>query len=270
MSSFIIGDLHGCYTELRRLLELVNFNENEDTLICVGDLVNRGPDSLGVLRYLMRLPRCHIVLGNHDLHLLALHHKIIQRSPSHRLRAVIETADIKTIVDWLIQQPLALRFDENKIAVHAGIPPQWSPTEALYLSYEVQISLQKNPTLFLKHMYGNNPTKWCHNAPHWDRLRYITNALTRMRLCHGNGELVFNSDERAHSHLAKPWFDYYSYSDTVFFGHWAALNGKSTNPKCIALDTGCVWGNMLTAYHLETERFYNTHGLSETCNNHET
>lgn len=264
MSTYLIGDVHGCYDELRALLEQVDFNPEQDTLWLTGDLVARGPGSLEVLRYVKSLGESvRLVLGNHDLHLLAVYAGISRNKPKDRLNTLLEAEDADELINWLRRQPL-LQVDEEKKLVmgHAGITPQWDLATAKMCAREVEavISSDSYP-LFLDSMYGDMPNNWSDDLTGLARLRFSTNALTRMRYCFPNGQLDMickDAPESATPPL-KPWFtlsgpvarDY-----TIIFGHWASLEGKGTPEGIIGLDTGCCWGGTLTLLHWEEQRYY--------------
>lgn len=255
MSTYAIGDVQGCFDQLMELLDKLQFSPKQDTLWFVGDLVNRGPKSLEVLRYINNLPNKVVVLGNHDLHLLAL----VNGHPfkNHTVHDILSAPDCKELADWLRQQPL-MHYDKNLnyAMVHAGIYPLWDLQTAKKLSEEVESVLQSDdyPEL-IDNMYGNAPEKWNDNLTGWDRLRFIINAFTRMRFCTEDGKLDLETKGDLTS--AKPgfipWFSVpnrAAKNERILFGHWAALNGKADEVNVFALDTGCVWGNMLTAKKL--------------------
>lgn len=259
MSTYIIGDVQGCYEPLLQLLERIHFNSIEDRLGFVGDLVNRGPHSLEVLRFIKNLHQPMIVLGNHDLFLLILGYGLIpeDRYP-HTLHEILHAPDKDELLDWLRFQAL-LHYDpmEQYVLVHAGIPPQWSVQQSVEHAAEVEEVLKGSKySVFLKNLFGNTPHSWNNNLRGMDRLRYITNAFTRMRLTNRNGELYLD-----HTVSVKtpadflPWFECRE-KDTmdIIFGHWAALNGKCDIPHYHALDTGCAWGNSLTALRIEDKQ----------------
>ncbi len=265
MSTYIIGDVQGCYVELQQLLTLIGFNPQQDRLGFIGDLVNRGPDSLLVLRFVKKLANAWVVLGNHDLHLLALGYKVVSYRGSHTLDQVLNAPDKNELLEWLRHLPL-MRYDAqfDAILVHAGVPPQWTLAEAQLCANQVAEQLSGSNFLeCLRHLYGMQPLKWQNNLSGWDRIRYIVNAFTRMRFCTQEGTLdLTNKTIRSVDpiHL-RPWFEWYHRSHRVLFGHWAALEGKTSNPLCEALDTGCVWGRSLTAYRLEDHRRFSVAAL---------
>ncbi len=259
MSHYVIGDIQGCYDELQSLLSLIAFNESKDRLWITGDLVNRGPKSLEVLRFFENLSEQHqIVLGNHDLHLLAVAYGVAQSKPGDTLDAILNAPDRARLLDWLRYRPL-LAYDQelNCVMTHAGIPPLWDVAQARRLALEVEASLRSSaPGAFFEHMYGNQPDQWRDDLVGFERLRCITNFFTRMRFCHADGRLDLRyKGEIAHKPAdLYPWFDLPNrmlVKEKILFGHWAALNGKTDLPDVIALDTGCVWGNQLTAMRLE-------------------
>ena len=251
MATYAVGDLQGCLQPLKCLLERVNFNPAVDRLWLVGDLVNRGPESLETLRFLYSIRQSLVcVLGNHDLHLLAAWHNVERLKKSDTLREIIEAPDADQLFDWLRQQKL-LHYDEARgIAMaHAGIPPQWTLGQALGLAAEVEEVLRDDGRLklYLDGMYGNEPNKWSKNLTGVERLRVITNYFTRMRFCTAEGKLDLKSKEGLGTAPKgyKPWFahkDRRSRHVKIIFGHWAALEGRADAPGVIALDTGCVWG----------------------------
>ena len=261
MATYIIGDVQGCYHELQRLLEKINFDPASDRLGFVGDLVNRGPHSLEVIRLVKSLRDPIVVLGNHDLYLLALGFECVQYHGKHSLDATLQAPDKEDLLHWLRKQPL-IYFDkkQNYLVVHAGIPPQWSVATALERAQEVEYILRGNNfKQLLENMLGIKPEKWEEDLIGWNRLRYIINAFTRMRFCDQQGELDLFSKETAtpKPELYKPWFELMNPEGVdILFGHWAALEGKAHRPHIYALDTGCVWGNALTALRIEDKRYF--------------
>jgi len=263
MSTYLIGDVHGCYDELRALLQQVDFNPEQDTLWLTGDLVARGPGSLEVLRYVKSLgDAVRLVLGNHDLHLLAVYAGISRNKPKDRLTPLLEADDADELINWLRRQPL-LQVDEEKKLVmgHAGITPQWDIDTAKKCAREVEAVLASDSyPLFLDAMYGDMPNNWSEELTGLARLRFSTNALTRMRYCFPNGQLDMICKDAPESALPplKPWFNIagpVARDYTIVFGHWASLEGKGTPEGIIGLDTGCCWGGTLTLLHWETQRY---------------
>ena len=256
MALYCIGDIQGCDSALQRLLDHIDFSPSRDTVYLLGDLVNRGPDSLAVLRRCSAAGdtlRC--LLGNHDLHLLATAHGV--RKPSRRdtLDGVLQAPDCKALLDWLRQQPLARRHtlaNESLLMVHAGVLPAWSLEDALALAEEVHTVL-RGPDLpaFLQQMYGNTPDRWSDALTGTDRLRVVVNALTRLRFCTPEGVMDFDSAESADAAPAGllPWFEVpgrRTQNTVVAFGHWSTL-GWLNRSHVLGLDTGCVWGGCLSA-----------------------
>lgn len=256
MSTYALGDIQGCYDPLQQLLKRIDFNQ-DDSLWIAGDLVNRGPKSLETLRFLKSLgDRARIVLGNHDLHLLAIHYGKTHLRRSDTLQPILDAPDRDELMDWLRQQPLLIA-DENLgyAMAHAGIPPDWSLKNARKRSAEVEAILQSDSAAdYFEHMYGNQPDRWDSDLTGWDRLRVITNYLTRMRFCDKQGTLELKTkgslETQPKGYL--PWFMHpRKVSLPILFGHWAALEGYAEDDNVFALDTGCVWGNQLTALRLE-------------------
>ena len=255
MAVYLIGDVQGCDEALGRLLHTVDFSASRDTLYLLGDLVNRGPDSVAVLRRLMALEgSAHCVLGNHDLHALAVAAGVRPASRMDTLQALLQADDRETLLGWLRQQALALQ-DHGVLMVHAGVLPQWSAADTLAHASELQAVLRSPDGIdFLRQMYGNTPARWDERLQGMDRLRVIVNALTRLRFCAADGTMEFDSKEGSAGAPAghMPWFDVpgrCTASDVVAFGHWSTL-GWLDRPDVIALDTGCVWGGCLSALQL--------------------
>lgn len=263
MSHYAIGDLQGCHKALEALLSKINYDTSEDTIWFTGDLVNRGPDSLNTLRLVSQLPRVISVLGNHDLHLLALVLASRVYPTKHNLDEILNAPDRYTLIDWLRNRPLLHHDAKLKYTMtHAGIHPQWSLNEAQIHADEVCKILQSDQAgHFLEHMYGNEPDIWSPSLQGWDRLRYIVNVFTRMRFCSPSGKLILDVKGPPNSQSPDliPWFELPNKrdpQDRLIFGHWAALMGKTNQPNLFALDTGCVWGNQLTALRLEDQRLF--------------
>jgi bis(5'-nucleosyl)-tetraphosphatase (symmetrical) len=261
MSTYAIGDIQGCYDELRRLLDDIAFDPANDTLWMVGDLVNRGPKSLDVLRFVRGLgERAVTVLGNHDLHLLVVAAGVRRQHKGDTLDEILAAPDRDELLEWLRTRKLAHASGEYAL-VHAGLLPQWSIARALELAREVEAVLQ-GPDYggFLAHMYGNWPSAWSDDLTGYDRLRVIVNAMTRLRLCDARGEMEFSHKGAPEDVPAgyMPWFDVpdrASAGSTIVCGHWAAL-GLVMRPDLLSIDTGCVWGRSLSALRLEDRRVY--------------
>lgn len=255
MAIYMIGDVQGCDTALQRLLAQMDFSPSRDTAYLLGDLVNRGPDSLGVLRRAMAHEgalRC--LLGNHDLHLLAITQGVRAPHRGDTLQEVLAAPDLPRMVDWLRRQPLALA-EHGWLMVHAGVLPPWSTADALALAAEVQEVLGgADWGLFMREMYGNQPDHWDNTLQGVERLRVVVNALTRLRLCDAQGRMDFETKDSAAAAPPgfMPWFAVpgrRSEGSPVAFGHWSTL-GLAQTPDVLALDTGCVWGGCLSAARL--------------------
>ena len=272
MATYAVGDIQGCYQSLQRLLEQVNFDPAADRLWAVGDLVNRGPESLNVLRFLKSLgSQFSAVLGNHDLHLLALSEGIKNPAKAPTLQQVLEAPDCAELLGWLKQWPLVHFETVNQcdyLMVHAGIPQKWSIEQVLQRAEEVATVLRgENRVRFLREMYGDFPDQWYSGIEGYDRLRLITNSLTRMRFTNAEGvlELTTKTGPETAPSGYQPWFSYPRQPDEythILFGHWAALDGNtggaSMNSRIHALDTGCVWGKTLTMMRLEDRQLFST------------
>lgn len=242
------------------LLEKINFDPTEDRLIAAGDLVNRGPKSLETIRYCKDLGSAFkMVLGNHDLHLLAIAHGVREPTPKDTIGDILTAPDASDLIDWLQQQPLMLCIDKFTI-VHAGIPPQWTLDQALTLASEVNTVLKSsNAARYFQHMYGNQPAIWSDNLQGPERLRVITNCLTRMRFCAEDGTLDLDTNHAFDApHPFYPWFSLHNRKtteDKLVFGHWASLKGRDCGDNLFALDTGCVWGGPLRILNLDTHSY---------------
>jgi bis(5'-nucleosyl)-tetraphosphatase (symmetrical) len=261
MSTYAIGDIQGCFSAVQRLLEEIAFDPAHDRLWLVGDLVNRGPDSLAVLRWAKGLGESAVVvLGNHDLHLLAVAHGFVKPHKKDTIAQVLEASDRDELLDWLRHQRLFYREGEFAL-VHAGLLPQWTVKKAAKLAAEVEDELRgKRYLRFFERMYGNEPHAWSNGLHGMDRLRTITNAMTRLRFCTPRGEMEFS--HKGPPQIAPegcvPWYaveDRASRDATVIFGHWSAL-GLAVQPNLLALDTGCLWGGCLTAVRLEDRQVF--------------
>ena len=256
MSRFAIGDVQGCYEELRELLARVRFSGDRDQLWFVGDLVNRGPRSLEVLRFVRALgENAETVLGNHDLHLLAVAAGRRRMRRSDTLEEVLEAKDRERLIEWLTERPLA-QLAGGDLIVHAGIVPQWTLEATLAHAREVESELRTGRAELFEHMYGDQPDRWSEDLAGMDRLRFIINVLTRMRLCTREGQinLALKGKPPAESSAWRPWFeaeDRLTGGIRVVFGHWSAL-GLVLRANLAGLDTGCVWGGALTALDLDS------------------
>lgn len=258
MAIYAIGDIQGCYDPLQRLLELLRPDPARDELWFVGDLINRGPQSLATLRLVRSLKQqATVVLGNHDLHLVALAAGNRSRAADRELKDVLEAPDGAELVDWLRQRPLAhYRPELNTLMVHAGVPPQWDPLLTVKLAREVEQVLRgKGGPDFLRELYGDRPDAWSPGLTGHDRLRFIVNSLTRMRYCRPDGSLDLKETGPPGSQAPglRPWFDLPGRQTAmvrVVFGHWASL-GLYQRENLLGIDTGCVWGRRLTAVRLD-------------------
>jgi len=256
MTRYAVGDLQGCYDELRAVLDQVRFDPAQDELWVVGDLVNRGPKSLQTLRYIHSLgSAAKVVLGNHDLHLLAVASGAHKHKRKDSFDDVLAAPDRDELLAWLQHCPLLVQEPSlNLVMAHAGIPPIWSVEQAAAYAREVESVLQSPLAKgFFAAMYGNEPDNWHPDLEGLERLRVITNYFTRMRFIADDGTLDFGNKfepESAPPGFA-PWYTYPRADQTkVVFGHWAALMGLLDDPQFIGLDTGCVWGNHLTLLNL--------------------
>lgn len=255
MSRYAIGDIQGCCTELRTLLTRIDFSADRDRLWLVGDLVNRGPQSLEALRLVRALgDNAVVVLGNHDLHLLAVACGCQNARRSDTLNEILRAPDRDALLEWLATRQLA-HFEAGDLLVHAGVVPQWSVETTLGLAREVEAALRSDPRRLFEHMYGDEPDHWSADLQGTDRLRFAINVLTRMRVCTSEGRinLRLKGKPPAPGSPWLPWFDIDSRrtrATRVVFGHWSAL-GLIVRDDVIGLDSGCVWGGALTAVDLE-------------------
>ncbi|MGQ8820326.1 bis(5'nucleosyl)-tetraphosphatase ApaH [Bibersteinia trehalosi] len=263
MATYIIGDLHGCFDEFQAILAQAKFNPEEDELWLTGDLVARGDKSLECLRFVKSLGKqATVVLGNHDLHLLATLEGIKRVKPKDKVDPIFHAPDRADLQNWLRNQPLvALHPIHQFVLVHAGISPEWDLDTALNCAKEVEHVLQSNdyPAL-LQQMYSNSPDRWSPELTGIERLRYTINVCTRMRFCYADKRLDFECKlpvEQAPQEL-KAWFelDNPKFHHPIIFGHWASLIGYTTPKHIYALDTGCVWGNYLTMIRWEDKQIF--------------
>ena len=258
MTRYAIGDLQGCVEELRALLARLKFSPDRDRLWFVGDLVNRGPDSLATLRLVRALgDNALVVLGNHDLHLLAVACGVQRRRRSDTLDEVLAAPDRDTLIEWLLTRPLA-HAEGQDLMVHAGVVPQWTAARTVALADEVSRALRRDPRALFEQMYGDEPERWDERLAGPERLRFIINVLTRLRLCTADGrvDLSLKGPPPPPPSALRPWFEHPQRATRdvrVVFGHWSAL-GLVRRPDVLGLDTGCVWGGRLTAADLDTDR----------------
>ena len=268
MATYAIGDLQGCFDPLTRLLDYIGFSPDKDRLWFVGDLVNRGPQSLEVLRFVKDLgPAAVTVLGNHDLYLIVRAANHVKPSHDDTIGPVLAASDCEELIAWLRSKPLlhTQTINENTwVMVHAGLLPSWDIAKAQALSDEVSAALTAPKYVdFLANMWGSEPDAWRDDLAGWERLRVIVNAMTRMRFIRPDGSMVFRvpgaeaPPERGPAGCI-PWFDARgrkSANHTILFGHWAAL-GFRFSEKLLALDSGCLWGGRLTAVRLDDRRVF--------------
>ena len=258
MTTYAIGDIQGCYHAFQALLNRIEFNPDSDMLWLVGDLINRGRGSLEVLRWCYaHQNNLKVVLGNHDLHALVVANGFVSAHKGDTLDALLAADDKDELLNWLRHQHLVYQAD-GYLMVHAGLLPQWTAEQAVAYAAEVEVALQGDDYLnFLANMYGNLPNAWDDTLTGINRLRVITNAMTRLRVCNRNGEMdfAFKGELADIPNGFIPWFDMPNRAtkDTqVIFGHWSAL-GLHQRDNVYALDTGCLWGGKLTAMNLQTK-----------------
>lgn len=261
MATYVVGDVQGCFEPLQQLLDSFRFDSKRDRLWLVGDLVNRGPDSLKTLRFIRALGEDVVsVLGNHDLHLISVAAGCAKLRVDDTLDEVLQAPDRDELIDWLRHRPMMHRQDEHAM-VHAGLLPDWSVDTALALAQELEHALRApDYRQLLSNMYGNQPERWDAQLTGFARLRVIVNAMTRMRVCSVDGrmDLRFKGEAQDTPAGMLPWFDVpgrASRDTPVIFGHWSAL-GLLLRPDAIGLDTGCVWGGRLSALRLQDRRLF--------------
>ena len=272
MANYAIGDIQGCFKELEGLLEKINFDPIIDRLWIVGDLINRGPDSLHTIEFIYKIREsCNVVLGNHDMHFLAITEGLRKPFKKDTLDELLESKSLNLYKKWLRGQNLLYYEDiqcqkgnKTYLMTHAGIPPHWSWQEAIEAANEIQEAL-KDETLYkeyLANIYGNFPNKSDQNLSRLERMRLNTNYLTRMRFCKIDGQLELDTKGISSNEPKgfKAWFKHPLKIERenlhLIFGHWAALGGKTDREKITAIDTGCVWGNKLSAYRLEDSKVF--------------
>jgi bis(5'-nucleosyl)-tetraphosphatase (symmetrical) len=261
MASYVIGDIQGCFHSFQRLLQKIQFDPKQDRLWLVGDIINRGSGSLEMLRWVYdHQDALVMVLGNHDLHTIAVAEGFVPLHKSDTLQPLLAAPDALQLLTWLRHQPLIYQW-QGMLMVHAGLLPQWDVDEAVALAAEVEATLRSNQYRdFLAQMYGNQPAQWHASLQGIDRLRLITNAMTRLRTCTPEGEMNFKFSGQLEDipDGLMPWFDVptrRSRDTTIVVGHWSAL-GLQLRPNLYALDTGCLWGGQLTAMRLEDRAIF--------------
>ncbi|MEC4727269.1 symmetrical bis(5'-nucleosyl)-tetraphosphatase [Shewanella sp. D64] len=274
MANYFVGDIQGCFDELIQLLSKVDFNPSRDQLWAVGDLVARGAGSLPTLRYFKQLDgSANVSLGNHDLHLMAVHAKIKRVNPKDKLEALLAAPDITSLIGWLRHQPLHQELPEHKIIMsHAGVPPQWDLSTLRaesQLVTQALLSTNYEKSLIQK-MYTSGSNLWHLGMDDLERKIYCINALTRMRFLHSDGRLDFEcklSPAECKDPDLTPWFiqeGKINKTHTLVFGHWAAVMGEVDSPTIKALDTGCCWGEYLSLWHLETDEIITQNKLKKS------
>lgn len=267
--NYVIGDVQGCFEALKALLKKIQFDADQDFIWFAGDLVARGENSLGAIRFIKKLVESGVaatVLGNHDLNLLACARGIKDVKDKDQTRDVIDAIDSDDLIDWLRKQPLCLFPNEQTVLTHAGIPSHWTVEQTAALAQEVETVIAHDDfdvvDEFLKDMYGKEPTLWSDDLTGNARLRCITNYLTRMRLTDADGRLEFSFKDSLDEPMPEgfqPWFEFDSKvakTHQIVFGHWAALQGKTVSDNIQNIDGGCVWGNQLMAYRLEDQSMF--------------
>lgn len=261
MAVYAVGDLQGCLDPLKRMLDEAGFDPARDRLWLVGDLVNRGPQSLEALRFVKGLGEAAVtVLGNHDLHLLAVHHGVHEVRRKDTLSPILAAPDRRELMEWLAERPLIHRDDVlGYTLVHAGLPPQWDIETALACARELEALLKSADRVrLLRRMYGDKPDLWDVGLEGWDRARYITNAFTRLRYVDAEGrlDLEHKCAPGAQPSWLMPWYEVpgrRSHDERIVFGHWSTVGLVDTGHNAWALDSGCVWGGSLTLMRLDAE-----------------
>jgi bis(5'-nucleosyl)-tetraphosphatase (symmetrical) len=257
MATYAIGDVQGCIEELQALLLRLSFDAAHDRLWFVGDLVNRGPASLEVLRFVRGLgEKAVVVLGNHDLHLLCVAAGYARKRDDDTLDALLCAPDAQELLAWLRGRSM-MHVEAGHALVHAGLLPQWSIEKAQALAHEVEQALRASDyRVFLSKMYGGTPASWRDDLSGWDRLRVIVNAMTRLRFCNAGGEMELRAKGAGAPPGFRPWFELRPTSELpIICGHWSAL-GLKLSEKLFALDGGCVWGGSLAALRLEDRTLF--------------
>jgi bis(5'-nucleosyl)-tetraphosphatase (symmetrical) len=273
MAIYFLGDVQGCYRELTALLAKVEFDPTQDELWLVGDIVARGPHSLETVRLIKSMGNsAKMVLGNHDLHLLATHAGLKTAKQKDQLSALLNADDIDELMDWLAQQPVLRKLPNAEVYMsHAGLSPQWTIATAVKQAKKIQKKISgRHRAYWLKKMYGELPNDWHQAKDKVEKFRYAINAFTRMRFCHLDKTLELNSKQHPKhaSKALKPWYQLNNALDQVHwvFGHWASLMGQCDHPNVYAIDTGCVWGShlMLLRWH-DKKIFTEPAHMAENC-----
>ena len=267
--NYVIGDVQGCFEALKILLKTIQFDADQDFLWFAGDLVARGENSIGALRFIKKLVDKGVaatVLGNHDLNLLAVARGTKEINPKDHIDDVIHALESDDLIEWLRKQPLCLFPNEHTVLTHAGIPLNWTVEQTAVLAKEVEVVIGHDDfdvvDAFLANMYGKEPNCWSDDLQGHARLRCITNYLTRMRLTNAEGRMEFSFKDSLDDPMPEgfqPWFDFESKAaktHQIIFGHWAGLQGKTITPQIQNVDGGCVWGNQLIAYRLEDQQLF--------------
>lgn len=267
--NYVIGDVQGCFEALKALLKEIRFDPDQDFVWFAGDLVARGENSLGALRFIKKLVDNGVaatVLGNHDLTLLAYARGIKPIKDKDNVRDVIDAIDSDELIDWIRKQPMCLFPNEQTVLTHAGIPNIWDAEKTAQLAKEVEAIIAHDDfevvDAFLKEMFGKEPTLWSDELEGHERTRCIVNYLTRMRLTDAEGRLEYSFKDSLDDPMPegfKPWFEFVSKTAAthqIVFGHWAALQGKTISGRIQNVDGGCVWGNQLMAYRLEDQQMF--------------
>lgn len=263
---YVIGDIQGCFADLKALLKLMDFDESQDKLWFVGDIVARGEDSLSALRLVKNLCEkgcAETVLGNHDINLIAVWRGAIKIKKKDKTQPIFDAADCDELLNWLRHQPLLVYPDDNTVMVHAGIPPNWSIEQAAMHAKELETQLQSSLwqlDRLLPNLYSNEEVVWSNMLTGYVRMRTICSYLTRMRLCKQDGTLEFSFKSSLDDTMPagyRPWFEWQVPRERkIVFGHWAALKAKIDLPKVRATDAGCVWGGGLMAYRLSDGKVF--------------
>ena len=256
MADYFVGDIQGCFNELQALLNQVSFNPDNDKLYVAGDIVARGKQSLETIRLIKSLGNsAQTVLGNHDLHLLAIAEGLKNAKKADLLDEILTAPDKIDLIEWLAQQPLLTKLPNEQVYLsHAGISPQWSVSDAINNAIFAEQKLQgNNRANWLTKMYGENPNNWLNVSNDSEKFRFIINAFARMRFCFNDSSLEFatkSAPEMTDKNQLSltPWYKLVQLPKDCYwlFGHWASLMGQCSNPQVYALDTGCVWGQHLT------------------------